>query len=131
MPSASTSPPDDSERLSPSLPTPALLAAHLSSDSQTSDADKRALVAHSLHRACLFGDQGLLTFLLHDPVARSLVDLNARDEDGVSLVSLAIQGFTPTLEPGETDIERDVEREECVRLLVQQGADIQTSDLRA
>ncbi|KAF8610615.1 hypothetical protein BDV93DRAFT_463648 [Ceratobasidium sp. AG-I] len=127
MASSSTHP-DNKEYLTPSLPTPALLAIHLSSHSQRTDEEKRALVAHSLHRACLFGDQGLLTFLLHDPVARSLVSLDACDEDRVSLVSLAIQGFTPSLEPGDTDIERDVEREECVRLLVQQGANVEIGD---
>ncbi|KAH7340418.1 DIL domain-containing protein [Rhizoctonia solani] len=120
--------PADSERLLPSLPTPALLAVHLSSDSKDTEDEKRALVAHALNRGCLFGDQGLLTFLLHDPAARALANLDAKDEDGVSLVSLAIQGFTPRLEHEEND-ERDVEREECVRLLVQQGADIQTGDL--
>ncbi|CAE6471778.1 unnamed protein product [Rhizoctonia solani] len=119
--------PADSEHSLPSLPTPALLAVHLSSDSKDTEKDKRALVAHALNRACLFGDQGLLTFLLHDPAARTLADLNAQDEDGVSLVSLAVQGFTPKLDQ-EVD-ERDVEREECVRLLVQQGADVQTGDL--
>ncbi|CAE6432783.1 unnamed protein product [Rhizoctonia solani] len=121
--------PADSENLLPSLPTPALLAVHLSSDSKDTEDEKRVLVAHALNRACLFGDQGLLTFLLHDPAARALVNLDAQDEDGVSLVSLTIQGFTPTLESEESDNERDVEREECVRLLVQQGADIQTGDL--
>ncbi|KAG8719805.1 hypothetical protein FRC08_001992 [Ceratobasidium sp. 394] len=119
----------NTEHLTPSLPTPALLAVQLSSHSQRTDEEKKTLVAHSLHRACLFGDQGLLTFLLHDPAARPLASLDARDDDGVSLVSLAIQGFTPSLEPGDTDLERDVEREECVRLLVQQGADVQSGDL--
>jgi hypothetical protein len=123
--------PVNTEHLTPSLPTPGLLAVHLSSHSQLTDEEKLALVAHSLHRACLFGDQGLLTFLLHDPTVRPLVSVDTYDEDGISLASLAIQGFTPSLEPGDTDIERDVEREECVRLLVQQGADIQSGDLRA
>ncbi|KAJ1310241.1 hypothetical protein OPQ81_006983 [Rhizoctonia solani] len=106
--------PADSEHLLPSLPTPALLAVHLSSDSKATEDEKKSA--------------SLLTFLLHDPAARALANLDARDEDGVSLVSLAIQGFTPRLEHEEND-ERDVEREECVRLLVQQGADIQTGDL--
>ncbi|KAF8758564.1 positive myosin-light-chain-phosphatase [Rhizoctonia solani] len=119
----------DSEHSLPSLPTPALLAVHLSSNSKDTEDQKRALVAHALNRACLFGDQGLITFLLHDPAARALVNLDVQDEDGVSLVSLTIQGFTPTLESEESDNERDVEREECVRLLVQQGADIKTGDL--
>ncbi|CAE6534475.1 unnamed protein product [Rhizoctonia solani] len=119
--------PADSEHLLPSLPTPALLAVHLSSDSKDTEDEKRALVTHALNRACLFGDQGLLTFLLHDPAARTLTNLDARDEDGVSLASLTVQGFTPKLDH-EVD-ERDVEREECVRLLVHQGADIQTGDL--
>ncbi|QRV86292.1 Dilute domain-containing protein C25B8,08 [Ceratobasidium sp. AG-Ba] len=128
MASGSTEP-VNTEHLTPSLPTPALLAVQLSSHSQRTDEEKKALVAHSLHRACLFGDQGLLTFLLHDPAVRPLVFLDVKDEDGVSLVSLTIQGFTPCLDPGDTDLERDVEREECVRLLVQQGADVQTGDL--
>ncbi|CAE6426696.1 unnamed protein product [Rhizoctonia solani] len=124
---SSSAVPPDSERSLPSLPTPALLAVHLSSDSKDTEETKRALVAHALNRACLFGDQGLLTFLLHDPTARTLANLNAQDEDGVSLVSLTVQGFTPKLDQEVDD--RDVEREECVRLLVQQGADIQTGDL--
>ncbi|KNZ78519.1 Dilute domain-containing protein C25B8.08 [Termitomyces sp. J132] len=39
------------------------------------------------------------------------------DEDGLGLVSLAIHGFG-------AESERDVEREECVRLLIAQGADL-------
>lgn len=58
-----------------------------------------------------------MQYLLTDPQAQSVVDLGLRDEDSVGLVSLTIHGFI-----GDSD--RDVEREECVRLLVAQGADM-------
>ena len=53
-----------------------------------------------------------------EPHARVHLDLGVRDEDGLGLISLAIHGFG-----GDND--RDVEREECVRLLVTHGADMQ------
>lgn len=60
----------------------------------------------------------MLQHLLTDPQAQAHLDLSVRDEDGLGLVSSAIQGFG-----GDSD--RDIEREECVRLLVAQGADMQ------
>jgi hypothetical protein len=68
-------------------------------------------------RACVFGDLTVLQFLLADQQAQAFVDLGVRDEDGLGLVSLTIHGFG-----AESD--RDVEREECVRLLIAQGADL-------
>ncbi|KAK2461987.1 hypothetical protein APHAL10511_006450 [Amanita phalloides] len=55
-------------------------------------------------------------FLLSDSLAQVYVDLSRRDEDGLGLASLAIHGFG-------ADSDHDLEREECVRLLVTQGAD--------
>ncbi|KAG7099151.1 hypothetical protein E1B28_001022 [Marasmius oreades] len=75
------------------------------------------LVSHSLTRACVYGELSVLQFLLVQPEAQMHVDLSVRDEDGVGLVSLAIHGFG-------SESERDVEREECVRLLIFQGADL-------
>jgi hypothetical protein len=66
----------------------------------------------------VFGDITLLQYLLTDPQAQVYLDLGTRDEDGLGLVSLAIHGFG-----GDSD--RDVDREECVRLLVTQEADMQ------
>ena len=58
-----------------------------------------------------------MQYLLTDPQAQSVADLGLRDDDNVGLVSLSIHGFIG-------DADRDVEREECVRLLVAQGADM-------
>ena len=44
-----------------------------------------------------------------------------QDEDGLGLVSITILGFGP-----ESD--RSVEREECIRLLIPQGADPNQTD---
>lgn len=82
---------------------------------------KQTLVEHSLLRACTFADLPLLTFLLSDPRPRPYVDLNLRDEDGLSLVSITIVGFG-------TVTDRHMEREECVRSLVQEGADLNCAD---
>jgi len=49
------------------------------------------------------------------------VDLSTCEEDGLSLISLAILGFG-------SESERDVEREECIRLLIAQGADPTSAD---
>ncbi|KAG1864289.1 DIL domain-containing protein [Suillus subalutaceus] len=82
---------------------------------------KSELVSHSLSRACVFGDLSLLQYLLSDHQSQLYIDLSARDEDGLSLISLAILGFG-------SESERDVEREECVRLLIAQGADATCAD---
>lgn len=104
--------------LHPLYPTPAQISALLSIHSGLSPSEKSQLVAHCASRACLFGDLTLLQHLLTDFQAQTYLDLSARDEDGLGLVSLAIHGFG-------ADSDRDVEREECVRLLVAQGADMQ------
>jgi hypothetical protein len=62
-----------------------------------------------------------LSFLFSDPQSQALVDLGISDEDGLGPISLTILGFGP-----ESD--RDVEREECVRLLVSEGADVNHQD---
>lgn len=69
----------------------------------------------------MFGDITLLTFLLHNSVSRNYVDLSVVDEDGLGLVSQAILGF------GE-ESEQDIEREETVRMLIAEGADLITGD---
>ncbi|KAH9968881.1 DIL domain-containing protein [Russula dissimulans] len=107
--------------LHPIYPCPSTLAPLLEPYSGLDPTQKGALVTHSLCRACLFGDLSLLSFLLSDPQAQAFVDLGICDEDGLGLVSLTIFGFGP-----ESD--RDVEREECVRLLVSEGADVNHQD---
>ncbi|PFH50797.1 hypothetical protein AMATHDRAFT_60449 [Amanita thiersii Skay4041] len=103
--------------LHPLYPTTSYIASLLSSHSGLAPAQKAELVSHCLTRACVFGDLTILQFLLSDPQAQIHVDLGMRDEDGLGLVSLTIHGFG-------SESERDVEREECVRLLVAQGADM-------
>ncbi len=104
--------------LHPLYPTPVQISNLLSIHSGLSPAEKITLVAHCATRACLFGDLTLLQHLLTDPLAQAHLDFSIRDEDGLGLVSLAIHGFG-------ADSDRDIEREECVRLLVGQGADIE------
>ncbi|KAF9270163.1 hypothetical protein L218DRAFT_952347 [Marasmius fiardii PR-910] len=103
--------------LNPIYPTAANLSIDLSSHSGLDPHQKQLLVSHSLTRACVYGELSVLQFLLLQPEAQMYVDLSVRDEDGVGLVSLAIHGFG-------SESERDVEREECVRLLISQGADL-------
>jgi len=69
----------------------------------------------------VFGDLTLLLFLLTNEQAQAFVDLSLRDEDGLGLVSSTILGFG-------SESERDVEREECVRLLITEGADANAAD---
>lgn len=104
--------------LHPLYPTPTQISNLLSIHSGLSPPEKSILVAHCASRACVFGDLTLLQHLLTDPQAQAHLDLNIRDEDGLGLVSLAVHGFG-------ADSDRDVEREECVRLLVAQGADLE------
>ncbi|KAF9015076.1 DIL domain-containing protein [Cyathus striatus] len=59
----------------------------------------------------------VLQHILSNSQTQSYLDLNIRDDDGLGLVSLTIQGFSG-------DVDHDVEREECVRLLVSQGAEL-------
>jgi len=107
--------------LHPLYPSPSQIAPLLSPHSGLDPSQKMVLVSHCLSRACLFGDLGLLQYLLTDQQSRSYIDLGSRDDDGLGLVSQTIQGFG-------AESERDVEREECVRLLIAQGADIYSSD---
>ncbi|KAI0304804.1 DIL domain-containing protein [Russula brevipes] len=107
--------------LHPIYPSPSTLAPLLEPYSDLDQTQRGQLVLHSLSRACLFGDLSLLSFLFSDPQSQAFVDLDICDEDGLGLVSLTIFGFGP-----ESD--RDVEREECVRLLVSEGADVNHQD---
>ena len=107
--------------LQPLYPTPDQLSHLLSPNVGLSPAQKNELAAHSLMRACVFGDYTLLSYLLSDPQAQSHIDLALQDEDGLGLVSVAILGFG-------SEGEKDVEREECVRLLISEGADINMPD---
>ncbi|KAG6818017.1 hypothetical protein H0H87_009172 [Tephrocybe sp. NHM501043] len=103
--------------LHPLYPSLTHIASLLSQNSGLSPSQKAELVAHCLARSCAFGELIILQYLLSDPSAQPHIDLGMRDEDGLGLVSLSIHGFG-----AETD--RDVEREECVRLLIAQGADL-------
>jgi hypothetical protein len=62
-----------------------------------------------------------LSFLFSDPQSQALVDLGITDEDCLGLISLTILGFG-------LESDRDVEREECIRLLVSEGADVNQQD---
>ena len=103
--------------LHPLYPTTTYLTSLLSPHSGLSSTQRAKLVSHSLSRACVFGELSLLQYLLSDPQTRPHVDLRTRDEDGLGLVTLVIHGLG-------ADSDRDVEREECVRLLIAQGADL-------
>ncbi|KAF9040523.1 DIL domain-containing protein [Panaeolus papilionaceus] len=103
--------------LHPLYATVPQVSQQIGRDSGFDPAQKAELIAHCLTRACIFGDIGVVQYLLSDSQAQSYIDLGLRDDDGVSLISLTIHGFG-----GDSD--RDVEREECVRLLVSQGADL-------
>ncbi|KAH9947151.1 DIL domain-containing protein [Amylocystis lapponica] len=54
-------------------------------------------------------------------VSHAYVDLAKQDEDGLCLISITILGFG-------SESERDLEREECVRLLVSEGCDVNVAD---
>jgi hypothetical protein len=101
----------------PVYPSPSHIASLLGAQTGLAPEQRTALVNHSLSRACLFGDINLLSYLFADPQARVLLNLAIQDEDGSGLISLTILGF------GE-ESDRDVDREECIRLLVNEGADI-------
>lgn len=104
--------------LHPLYPTTAYISSLLTSQSGLAPTQRTELVSHCLTRSCTFGELPVLQHLLTDRQAQPYVDLGFRDEDGLGLVSLTIHGFG-------ADSERDVEREECVRLLIAQGADMQ------
>jgi hypothetical protein len=103
--------------LHPLYPTTTYIAELLSSNSGLTPDQRAQLVAHCMARSCVFAELTVMQYLLADQQAQTYIDLGVRDEDGVGLVSLAIHGFG-----AESD--RDVEREECVRLLIAQGADL-------
>ncbi|KAH8102551.1 DIL domain-containing protein [Cristinia sonorae] len=107
--------------LQPLYPTPAQISHLLSPNVGLSPSQKEELVSHCLTRACIFGDFALLSYLLLDPVTQAFVDLGKQDDDGLGLISTTILGFG-------SDSDRDVEREECVRLLVSEGADVNLPD---
>ncbi|OBZ79434.1 Dilute domain-containing protein C25B8.08 [Grifola frondosa] len=105
----------------PLYPTAAEIFHLLSPNVGLAPLQKATLVSHCLTRACVFGDLSLLSFLLTDPHAQAYVDLSKQDEDGLGLISVTILGFG-------SESERDIEREECVRLLVSEGCDVSTED---
>ena len=107
--------------LQPLYPTPAQISDLISPNVGLAPSQKAELVTHCLLRACVFADLGLLSFLLTDPQAQQFVDLAKQDEDGLGLISIAILGFG-------SESERDIEREECVRLLVSEGCDVNVAD---
>jgi Ankyrin repeats (many copies) len=107
--------------LHPLYPNPVQIQPLLSANSGLSPLQKTELVVHCISRACLFADLAVLQYLVSDPQAQAYVDLGVRDEDGLGLVSLTIYGFG-------AESERDVEREECVRFLISQGADVNAAD---
>lgn len=107
--------------LHPLYPSPSNVHLLISPGSGLSATQKAALVSHSLTRTCLFADLGTLQYLLRDPEVHPYVDLNMVDEDGMTLISVTILGFG-------AECERDVEREECVRLLISEGADASIPD---
>ncbi|KAH7104310.1 hypothetical protein BKA62DRAFT_821886 [Auriculariales sp. MPI-PUGE-AT-0066] len=109
--------------LHPIYPHASVVAPLLAPSSGLSPTQRQELVAHSVTRACVFGDIQNLTYLLNDPVAQAHLDLAARDEDGLGLLSLTMLGFGDSGNP-----DREVEREECVRLLVQEGVDPNAPD---
>lgn len=74
-----------------------------------------------MSRACVFADLSFFQYILHDPQAHPHLDLNHQDEDGLVYISIIIEGFG-------SESDRDVEREECVRLLITQGADVNIPD---
>ncbi|KLO14496.1 hypothetical protein SCHPADRAFT_872681 [Schizopora paradoxa] len=107
--------------LHPLYPTPADVSRLLSPNSGLTPSQKSTLVSHCLTRAAAFADLSFVQYIIHDVQAQPFVDLNLQDEDGLVLASTIITGFG-------ADSERDVEREECVRLLVSEGADINIAD---
>ncbi|KAF9229194.1 hypothetical protein BS17DRAFT_742989 [Gyrodon lividus] len=107
--------------LHPLYPSPAQIAHLMSPHSGLDPSQKAVLVSHCMSRACLFGDLALLQYLLTDHQVQPYVDLSARDDDGLGLISQAIQGFG-------SESDREVEREECVHLLTAQGADVLNVD---
>ncbi|KAI0721376.1 DIL domain-containing protein [Cerioporus squamosus] len=124
MDSSSSLRPDDfavEPDLQPLYPTPAQISDLISPNVGLAPSQKAELVTHCLVRACVFADMSLLSYLLTDTQAQQFVDLSKQDEDGLGLISIAILGFG-------SESERDIEREECVRLLVSEGCDVNVAD---
>ncbi|THH09469.1 hypothetical protein EW145_g1987 [Phellinidium pouzarii] len=107
--------------LYPLYPSPSDVSRLLSIASGLSPAQKSTLVTHCMTRACVFAELSFFQYILHDPQAHLFLDLNTQDEDGLVYVSVIILGFG-------SDSDRDVEREECVRLLIAEGADVNIPD---
>ena len=112
--------------LHPLYPTPSILSSQLSVSGTLTPEECATLVNHCLIRACVFGNLSLLTFILHDGRCNKWIDLEQRDEDGVTPIGVCIMGFRP--HDDEVDLEREKEREECVRLLIRQGVELSSSD---
>lgn len=108
--------------LQPIYPTLAQIADLLSPSVGLAPNQKSELVAHCLGRACVFADLSLLTFLLADQQCQTYIDLYKQDEDGLGLISSTILGFG-------SESEKDIEREECVRLLISEGCDVNLADI--
>ncbi|EMD41976.1 hypothetical protein CERSUDRAFT_102361 [Gelatoporia subvermispora B] len=107
--------------LQPLYPTPPQISDLLSPAVGLSPTQKAVLVEHCLTRACVFGDLSLLSFLLADSQVQKFIDLGKQDEDGLGLISMTILGFG-------SESDRDIEREECVRLLISEGCDVNVPD---
>ena len=107
--------------LHPLYPSPAVVAPLLSNSSGLTPVQRHTLVSNCITRACAFADLAFLQYILHDPQAQSFIDLNYQDEDGLVFASVIILGFG-------SESDRDVEREECVRLLIAEGADTSIPD---
>lgn len=107
--------------LQPLYPTTLQMAHLLSPNVGLSPLQKAELVSHCLTRACQFGELSLLSYLLTDHNAQTYLDLAKQDEDGLGLISVAILGFG-------SESDREVEREECVRLLISEGCDVNVAD---
>lgn len=107
--------------LHPLYPTAPDVSHLLSNNSGLSPDQKHTLVTHCITRSCLFADLSFLQYILHDSQAHAYIDLNHQDEDGLVFASITIMCFG-----AESD--RDVEREECVRLLISEGADMSIPD---
>lgn len=105
----------------PLYPTAPGVSRLLSATSGLTPAQRSTLVSHCMTRACVFADLSFLQYILHDSQAHAFLDLNFQDEDGLVFASVIILGFSQ-------DSDRDVEREECVRLLIAEGADMTIPD---
>lgn len=107
--------------LCPLYPSAPEVSRLLSASSGLTPEQKAALVSHCMMRASVFGDLAFFQYILRDPQAHPYLDLNYQDEDGLVYPSIIILGFG-------SESDRDVEREECVRLLASEGADVNIAD---